>query len=131
MTHAQASPMLAQLLFQIASQLDNVLELSESSEECPSCLCNSARDDISDCWDARSVDRECMLHVAAAKRLTRQFKYCSLTMDKADIRSQSMQNAGCILPTNVGFALIPQVADFPTNGQDHTQYHLRQARPSM
>jgi len=96
---------------QTAAALDKTLAASElAPKDWPKSCASSSADDIDDAWDARSIDLECMRHVAAAKRLTKQFDSCSIALDKADIRGCSMQNGSCVVGTNVGFALIPQVA---------------------
>ena len=103
-------------MWQLADRIDSVLNESETNDEWPGCCIASAQVDTGDAWDYRSVDKECMLHVAAAKKATRGAKYASLAMDKADIRSLGVQNGACVLPNNVGFALIPQVDAFAYRG---------------
>ena len=69
----------------------------------------SMHDSPAEDWDAKAVDKECMVHVAAAKLATRQAKFIGIVVDKADVRGNTLQNAAASTPAGVAFELVPQV----------------------
>ena len=106
------SQLLSQIVMQSSDRLDQVLVESESSLVTAQDKYGSSKaDEKSDDWGARGIDLCCMRHIAAAQRRTKGERYCSIALDKADIRSSQMQNGAVVLPSNVGFALVPQVGN--------------------
>lgn len=61
-------------------------------------------------WSLRSIDKVCVDHVYAARQATLGVRVIGMAVDKFSARGLEMANACIVLPDNVGFEAVPQVA---------------------
>lgn len=103
------APAWRQIVWQLASRLEvNILR----SRSMTACDWTVRAETIvkSDKWTCREVDRTCTTHIAATRRASCSHQFIGIAVDKVGgCRSLDLQNAFCVLPSNIGFELIPQV----------------------
>jgi hypothetical protein len=102
-----------QLVMQVATRIELVLYKADKGDipldALPIHL--EALDEENGSWSCREVDKTIVRHVNSCAAACRGYiQYFGLAVDKANIRGQSLHNGFMVLPNNIAFELLPQVA---------------------
>jgi hypothetical protein len=116
-----------QVVMQVAARIEAILYLADR-KEIDGSLLPLHLEELSEedgRWSCREVDKTCLVHVTNCTAACKgPLLYWGIAVDKASVRGLSLHNGFMVLPSNIGFELIPQVArgDPPHGGNENLEH---------